>query len=827
MVSTPKGVIFTSLSKKTGHELWISDDKGTRLLKDIYPGPASSEIERFLTLNEVVYFTADDGIHGKELWRTDGTPEGTRLHLDLSPGPMNSHVSPLFAAGGKLYILGPSLELYGALFAIDGAGSPPVRIDPPAGNPEHPVERSIYGGFQFSIGNDAYFVSDDYQIWKSDGSSPAVKVGSLDSLNEDQNLIWNVTAVGDKVFISTSSGYSSQGGLWLWRPGAEPVKLMDSDGEKSGYHSSAILDGRFFIVDTRYLIVSDGTVEGTHKLKTLQASGYSVDRELFAWKGSVYFRDPKPHGISELWKADGTEQGTVFLSKLNVVPNGGSLSFQVVGDQLYFQEASWGKSWLWRTDGTPEGTVVVKFMNEPGQYSDETLLGSFGNRLYFVMAGLPMSSLWSTEGTPKTMRKLTRPTEGSGSFFDDREESSIMTDGKQLFLLSETLDSEGEIRTELWRSSGTAAGTRQYWSASGKSLCSSTMLGSRAIYVADQELLITNGTGRGTKVLMDLRKDGGTPGSYHSLFRVDGLVYFRVQRDDTSSLWRTDGTPEGTLELDAGAGSSFASLDGIFYSLTSDGRLYRSNGQADGTWEVKDLSLRPEEAALNLMRVGSRLIFTTKAGAHHSVWTSDGTSAGTTYVDILPTSLVMPTDLEGTLIFFAKVEGEFRLYRYSGSGLEHVTTLPPGFAIPTDLMAGSRRYAVAGGQLYFPCGPLRDASQNVATELWRTDGTAAGTSLVKEIEEDGRFGSGPGAMLAVGNEIFFAANDGIHGGELWRSDGTEEGTVLVTDIEPGTGSSSPKDLTIFKNKLYFTAETSAVGRELFSFPLPKKPSAKR
>ena len=45
--------------------------------------------------------------------------------------------------------------------------------------------------------------------------------------------------------------------------------------------------------------------------------------------------------------------------------------------------------------------------------------------------------------------------------------------------------------------------------------------------------------------------------------------------------------------------------------------------------------------------------------------------------------------------------------------------------------------------------------------------------------------SGPSSLTGVGGTLFFTADDGIHGRELWKSDGTRAGTVLVKDIHPG------------------------------------------
>ena len=44
--------------------------------------------------------------------------------------------------------------------------------------------------------------------------------------------------------------------------------------------------------------------------------------------------------------------------------------------------------------------------------------------------------------------------------------------------------------------------------------------------------------------------------------------------------------------------------------------------------------------------------------------------------------------------------------------------------------------------------------------------------------------SDPSSLTGVGGTLFFTADDGIHGRELWKSDGTKAGTVLVKDIDP-------------------------------------------
>ncbi|MDM5264785.1 hypothetical protein PF327_11355, partial [Sulfurovum sp. XTW-4] len=97
-----------------------------------------------------------------------------------------------------------------------------------------------------------------------------------------------------------------------------------------------------------------------------------------------------------------------------------------------------------------------------------------------------------------------------------------------------------------------------------------------------------------------------------------------------------------------------------------------------------------------------------------------------------------------------------------------------------------------------------DAGSN--EELWTTDGTEAGTVLVKEIVPD-IYGSRPREVTVAGGISFFSATDNgaASGVELWKSDGTEAGTVLVKDINPGTAGSDPQQLAAVNGILYFSA----------------------
>ncbi|MEI9809545.1 MAG: ELWxxDGT repeat protein [Bacteroidota bacterium] len=79
------------------------------------------------------------------------------------------------------------------------------------------------------------------------------------------------------------------------------------------------------------------------------------------------------------------------------------------------------------------------------------------------------------------------------------------------------------------------------------------------------------------------------------------------------------------------------------------------------------------------------------------------------------------------------------------------------------------------------------------TELWKSDGTSAGTVLLKDINT-GNTSSSPSNFTVVGATLFFTADNGTHGSELWKTDGTATGTVLVKDIRAGSSGSGPGSL---------------------------------
>lgn len=107
--------------------------------------------------------------------------------------------------------------------------------------------------------------------------------------------------------------------------------------------------------------------------------------------------------------------------------------------------------------------------------------------------------------------------------------------------------------------------------------------------------------------------------------------------------------------------------------------------------------------------------------------------------------------------------------------------------------------AVAAGAMFFCCSTAGNGAQQ--------------PELTGDINTQSAGGS-PQAIAAVGTVSYFVQSDRDHGEELWKSDGTAAGTAMVKDIVAGSGSSAPYSLANIRGTLYFGTNTAA-GWELW------------
>jgi ELWxxDGT repeat protein len=246
-------------------------------------------------------------------------------------------------------------------------------------------------------------------------------------------------------------------------------------------------------------------------------------------------------------------------------------------------------------------------------------------------------------------------------------------------------------------------------------------------------------------------------------------------------LWKSDGTRRGTALVkdiwpgEVGSGpEALTNVNGRLFFKANDGtqglELWKSDGSATGTVLVKDINPAAGAAfspfPMELTNVNGTLFFGADDGAHgFELWKSDGSSAGTTLVkDINPSGSSITSPLtQGP--FLTNVNGTLFLTADDGTH---------GF------------------------------------ELWKSDGSAAGTVLVKDVWP-GERDSVPSFLTNVRGTLFFEAKDGRHGWELWKSDGTAAGTGLVSDI----GSDPSEEVTNVKGTLFFSANDGTHGWELW------------
>jgi ELWxxDGT repeat protein len=288
-----------------------------------------------------------------------------------------------------------------------------------------------------------------------------------------------------------------------------------------------------------------------------------------------------------------------------------------------------------------------------------------------------------------------------------------------------------------------------------------------------------------------------------------------------NELWRTDGTSPGTANVVAipdsipterGMTTSGALL--YFYARRGGSiDLWCSDGSAAGTRVVASVPVVFATPDPGPMTAFDGQVFFTRheSGTGTELWTSDGTSAGTRLVaDLEPgagSSIPYSTIVhEGRLYFWARVGGSTYLWR-----LDHAAAAPVRVVTkPAPSSSSVGPFQPALGKLFY-----RDQT-TAAWGLWCTDGTQAGTKLVKEFLTAPS--SYPGPIAGTPDRLYFAMTDPEHGTELWISDGTEVGTNLVADIAAGSASSIVLGIGIAVGSaghLLFVADDGVHGEELW------------
>jgi ELWxxDGT repeat protein len=392
---------------------------------------------------------------------------------------------------------------------------------------------------------------------------------------------------------------------------------------------------------------------------------------------------------------------------------------------------------------------------------------------------------------------------------------------------------DGEHGYELWQSNGARKGTwmvKDINPGPAGSMFSIVPSSSSAPFyfrandgVHGAELWRSDSPGAGTTMVADLNPGPGGGGFGGELINLAGALYFPFRSPPDpldQGLWRSDGTALGTTMVKQIIGiRNLTEVGGTLYfggagdDPTFKIGLWRSDGTTAGTTNVKEGTVPTE-----ITDVGGTLYLAVADGALTGLWRSDGTEAGTVKVKTIIDSAggsALPrllTEVNGTLYFIASTGMHFtetdELWRSDGT--EAGTSLVKRIEVPSGLGSGIDYDLTAfRGKLYFTAGGA----------LWRSDGTPQGTTVVKGTGPPGaktpkRYLAGLTATAADGT-LYLVGSDKRHGPELWRSDGTRKGTKMVRDIRPGPDSSLPMYLTAVGRTLFFSAKDGRHGRELW------------
>ena len=279
----------------------------------------------------------------------------------------------------------------------------------------------------------------------------------------------------------------------------------------------------------------------------------------------------------------------------------------------------------------------------------------------------------------------------------------------------------------------------------------------------------------------------------------NSLFFSAYSASNGWALWRYDGTAASLVKdfLPNGYDLPDFSTSWSPYDLTTVGEklffsapiLRQVDGNGDGVFEQEFLD--------------------------PYLWYSDGTAAGTLPLAYLPSG-TREKYVVGNLLYFTafNAAGDFLLWRSDGtpSGTIPLKAFPP---------YGPLTWAQAGNRLFYE--GIESITDPRGAELWTSDGSAAGTVLVKDIAPgpDGSQFAGRSRVnwAAIGNTLYFTADDGSSGMELWKSDGSATGTVRVADINPGAGGSNPSWLQAVGDTLFFSASSpgglSSFGNKLW------------
>lgn len=507
-------IFFKATDGSNGWELWKYDGASASLVKDIWPGANGSEPERFAVQGSTLYLAATDPDLGRELMKSDGTGAGTVLVKDINTATASSSPGEFAALGTELAFKAEMPGTGVELWKSDGSalGTVPVKDIYPGEESSSPIHLSSMGN---SVVFNAWDGVNGRELWRSDGTTAGTRMIKDINPSESSAPDTFVNLNGTLLFAADDGTTGNE----LWR-------------------SNGSAGGTILVMDIRL-----GTLDG---LPTSTGRPVVLDNKMF------FQADDGDNG-GELWQTDGTLLGTGMVLDINPgaatgIPWYDADELAVYDGAVYFPADNGVEGTeLWRTDGTPQGTFRVKDISTGSSSSDPNDLLVVGDMLFFTAYDEVDSNpqLWKTDGTEGGTVKIT-----SGLNYP----YGLFLAGGQLYFRED----DGIIDEEIWRTDGSAAGTHRVadiWPGpTGSDPDFLGDLGGLVLFKAEtpdhgMEPWVSDGTAAGTHMLQDIYT--GAAESNPSYYGVaGGIHYFSASDGNTGKeLWAIVPSCPGSLNL--------------------------------------------------------------------------------------------------------------------------------------------------------------------------------------------------------------------------------------------------------------------------------------
>jgi ELWxxDGT repeat protein len=360
-------------------ELWISDgtDAGTRLLKDINPGVNGGfapDATSFTEFNNKLYFSANDGLNGEELWVTDGTTNGTQLVKNINPSSNNSFPEDFTEFNNNLYFASNDGANGTELWVTDGTENGTQLVKDIRPNFEEGSIQSSFPQNFTELNNKLYFTA-------------------FDDVNGEELWVTDGTTIGTQLVKDINPGSVDN------NYGVSPNSSNPSD-------FTLFNNKLFFVADDgvngRELWVTDGTTVGTQLVKDINPGSsdnqydpnrpdFSNPSDLTLFNNKLYFVADDGVNGRELWVTNGTTIGTQLVADLNSGNDSSDIfELQVLGDELFFgaDNGVTGRELFKLTfDGSTTITGTNRADNLAGTNSAERIEGLNGNDTLLGLAG--------------------------------------------------------------------------------------------------------------------------------------------------------------------------------------------------------------------------------------------------------------------------------------------------------------------------------------------------------------------------------------------------------------------------------------------------------